>query len=433
MVGRHNTRAAPVGRGRAFATVHSYEMSILVLPLAPRARPDNRAGSGEAAAPDEFDYVFSIDGRSVTQTGRAAVAALPRADRLAVVLADGDVSWHRVDVPKAPPAKLRAALAGAMEEALLDDEETLHFALGPQAAPGSKGWVAVTHRGRLAAVLNALEGAGREVGLVAPASRPRADSSGHFLARPGDAAPLLVLERHDGVACVGLEGTLARSLLPTAGETLRFTAAPAAAAAAERWLGAPVSVQGEAERALAAGRDDDVNLRQFDLAARHRGLRALRHAWWRLHSPQWRAVRVGIVALAAVQLVGLNAYAWQQQRALAHKRQAMDELLRSTFPGVRTVLDAPLQMQREVERARAQAGRTGGADLEALLGVAAAAWPDGAAPPASLRFEGGKLTLATPAWGEPQFRQFRERLQGNGYAAESTAGGVTVALRRGAA
>lgn len=403
-------------------------MSILVLPLAPRSR----TGSGEAAAPGEFDFVFSIDGRSVTQTGRAAAAALPRADRIAVVLADGDVGWHRIDIPRAPPAKLRAALAGAMEEALLDDAEALHFALGPQAAPGSNGWVAVMQRGWLAAALAALEGAGRAVELVVPASRPRAGSAGHFLARHGDAAPLLVLEQRDGVVCVGLEGTLARSLLPAGGEAPRFTASPAAVAAAERWLGAPVGVLGDAERALAAS-SEDLNLRQFDLAPRHRGLRALRHAWWRLHSPQWRAVRVGAVALAAVQLVGLNAYAWQQQRTLAHKRQAMDELLRSTFPGVRTVLDAPLQMQREVDRARVQAGRTGGADLEALLGVAAAAWPDGAGPPASLRFEGGKLTLATPGWGKPQLEQFRERLQGSGYAAESGQGGVIVALRRGAA
>lgn len=407
-------------------------MSLLVLLLPPRNRlgPRGAADDGDdAGLPGELDYVLSLDGQGVAQTGRAATALLPRADRLVLVLADADVAWHRVDIPKAPPARLRAALAGSMEELLLDDAESLHFALAPGAAPGGSGWVAVTHRGRLAAALAALEASGRTVEQVVSASRPRDGTSGHFLAPHGDAPPLLVLERRDGVSCVALDGALARSLLPPAGEPVRFTAAPAAAAAAEQWLGAPITVLGDAERALAACRNP-VNLRQFDLAPRHRGLRALREGWRRMASPEWRPVRVGLVGLVLVQLAGLNAYAWQQQRVLAGKRQAMDELLRSTFPGVKSVLDAPMQMQRETERVRALAGRVGDGDLEALLGAAAAAWPDGAGPAPTLRFEGGRLTLAAQGWAEPQVRQFGERLRGAGYAAEFAEGRVTVARAR---
>ena len=60
-----------------------------------------------------------------------------------------------------------------------------------------------------------------------------------------------------------------------------------------------------------------------------------------------------------MQLAGLNVYAWQQRSAIESRRQAMAELLRATHPGVRTVLDAPLQMQRENERLRVAAGRAG--------------------------------------------------------------------------
>jgi general secretion pathway protein L len=402
-------------------------MSILVLQLPPRRRLGARAGEGAAGsgAPGEFDFVLSLDGSSVSQAGSAAPVLLPHADRTVLVLADADVGWHRVEVPKAPQAKLRAALAGTMEEALLDDDDALHFALGPGAQAGQRGWVAVTHRGWLADVLAALEGAGREITQVVSASRPRDPASGHFFtAGPAD-APCLVLERPDGVTCLSLDGALARSLLPPAGAPVRWTATPAAASAAEQFLGSPVNVVTEAERALAACRNP-VNLRQFDLAPRHRGLRALRESWRQFRSPVWRPVRIGLVALVVAHLIGLNAYAWQQERLLASKRQAMNDVLRTTYPGVRSVLDPPLQMQRETDRARALAGRVGAADFEGLASAAAAAWPDGIGPVAALRFEQGRLILTAPGWGEPQVRQFSERLRGAGYGAEFADGRVTV-------
>ena len=142
-----------------------------------------------------------------------------------------------------------------------------------------------------------------------------------------------------------------------------------------------MAVLGEAERALQAAAGG-WNLRQFDLAPRHRGatraarrLAALpgaglapgaRAAWWR-----W----------PLVQLVGLNAWAWHAAAARStSSAQAMVELLQSTHPQVRAVLDAPLQMARETERLRAAAGQPGDDDLETLLAAAAAAWPEGEPP-----------------------------------------------------
>ena len=99
---------------------------------------------------------------------------------------------------------------------------------------------------------------------------------------------------------------------------------------------------------------------------------------------------------------------------------------------MRAIIDPPAQMQRETERLRAAAGRAGDGDLEVLLGAAAAAWPDGQGPVQTLRFEGGRLTLAAPGWGEPQLAQFRERLRPAGYSVEMAEGRVTLGrnLRR---
>lgn len=408
---------------------------MLVIQLPPRPRLHARAAGGDAAVPwrlpQEWSFVLSNDGRTVAQAGQAAPALLPRADSVVLVLAEADVGWHRLAIPRAPAARLRAALAGVMEEALLDDDDALHFALAPGAAPGREGWVAVTHRPWLAAALAALEGAGRTVERVVPASMPLGHAGdaarGHFFtAEAGhDAVPWLTLASAEGVACLRLAGGLARALLLADGEAVRWTATPAAAAAAEQWLGAPVPLLGEAERALEAAQGA-ANLRQFDLAARHRGTRALRTGAQRFFSRQWRPVRLGLAALVVLHLLGLNAYAWQQREALAAKRLAMADLLRSTHPGVRAVLDAPVQMQRETERLRAAAGRAGDNDLEVLLAAAAAAWPDGQGPVQTLRFESGLLTLAVPGWAEAQQQQFRERLRGAGFAAEFNEGRLTV-------
>ena len=388
----------------------------------------------------EFAFVLSDNGTAVTGQGRAAPALLPRADRVLAVLADADVSWHLITVPKAPAARLRAALAGAMEEALLEDEAALHFALAPQTTPGQTGWVAVMNRPWLLATLAELARHGLQVERLLPAIAPPDGASGdavsgHFFvdgtdAEPGadgDAVPTLVLSHAGGVTCLRLTGTLARALLPPPDPAapLRFTATPAAAAAAERWLDSPVTVLGDAERALQSARSG-WNLRQFDLAPRHRGTQAVREAARRLLSPEWRPVRWGLVALLAFQLVGLNVWAWQQQHAIDQRRQAMVDLLKRSHPQVRAVLDAPVQMQRETELLRARAGRPGDADLEVLLAAAASAWPDGQEPVQTLRFETGRLTLAAADWDAGRLQQFRERLRPAGFAAELAEGRVTL-------
>jgi general secretion pathway protein L len=138
-------------------------------------------------------------------------------------------------------------------------------------------------------------------------------------------------------------------------------------------------------------------------------------------------VRWGLAALVGVQLVGLNVYAWQQQQKLAQQRALMTALLQSAHPGVRTVLDAPLQMQRETERLRAAAGRPGEADLESLMGAAAAAWPDGQGPVQTLNFDGTRLSLSAPGFGPPQLAQMQERLRGTPLRAELVEGRLVLA------
>jgi general secretion pathway protein L len=397
-------------------------MSVLLVLMPPRGRAD------AAAPPAEWSWLLSPDGLTTGRTGRSAPAGFPRTDSVVAVAADEDLGWHHVTLPKAPAARLAQALHGLLEEQLLEDDGAVHFALAPGAAAGKPGWVAVVHRGWLAAQLAALGAAGRPVDRVLPPAVPGGAPEGHFTAAAdGDAAPLTLhwADEH-GIVRLGLGGTMARARVAAVGDRpVRWTATPAAAAAAEAWLGHPVAVLDDGERALRA-LGSGWNLRQFELAPRHRGATALREAWRLFWSPAWRAVRVGLLALLAVNLVGLNAWAWHERQALQARQAEMAVLLQASFPQVRAVLDAPRQMARETALLRAAAGQPGDDDLETLLAVAAGAWPEGEDPVPLLRFEPGRLTLGVPDWEVAEVDTLRRQLQPAGWSLALADGQLTL-------
>jgi general secretion pathway protein L len=394
-------------------------MSLLVILLEPRPRLAAGPASGLAGlrAPAEFEYVLSRDGTQAHSQGRAAPALLPRADTVVGVVPARDIAWHRLVLPKAPASKLRAALASVLEDALLDEAAGTHLAVGPAVPAGQPGWVAATHAGWLGMQLAALETGRVFVDKLVPQAEPCDPPRGYFAHDPeaGSERGLhLVWARPDGVLVLQPHGSLARTWLPQGAPAgAAWAAEPAAVQAAEQWLGQPVAVQSRGEAALWAAQSA-WNLRQFDLALRHRGSRALRDVLRQFASPAWKPARWGLVALAVVHLVGLNAWAWEQRSALQERRQAQVRLLQTTYPQVRAVLDAPLQMQRETERLRQLAGKAGPTDFESLLQAAASAWPAGR-PAEAVAFEAGQLTLAANGWSDQQVQGFRNSLEPSGW------------------
>jgi general secretion pathway protein L len=403
-------------------------MSVLVVQLPPR--PRLRAQGHPATVPvEELAFALSADGLTLQREGRAAISLLPKASTVVVVLAETDVSWHRVTSPKAPASRMRAALAGMLEDALLEELDDTHFALPAQVTPGESAWIAVTARRWLAGELAALDKAGLHVDRVVPSVWPDEPASGHFheaFPIEGSASPpALTWSTPDGVSTMPLQGGWARALLPQPlPQGTHFTATASVAAPAERWLGHPVEVATRSERLLAAARSS-WNLRQFDLTPKNRGTAQLREAWRRVMSPPWRPARVGVIGLLAVQLVGLNAWAWNQRLQIRNKRAALVNVLREAHPQVQAVLDAPTQMRRETELLRTAAGRAGDTDLEILMQAAASAWPE-QRPVQNLRFENGGLTLAAAGWNEPELVQFRETLRPSGWQVESADGRLTI-------
>ena len=130
-------------------------------------------------------------------------------------------------------------------------------------------------------------------------------------------------------------------------------------------------------------------------------------------------------------VIGLNLWAWHQQREVKTRRDAITTVLKQAHPQVQVILDAPVQMRRETDNLRALAGQPGEADLETLMQAVASAW-QGDAPSRGLAYDGASLSVALPEqWGQPQVMQFSEALQAIGFSVEQQGNGQVTVRRTG--
>ena len=406
-------------------------MSTLIILLAapPRLAAPTTAGH---VAPVEFDYVLSADGQRPGDHGRATAQALPRAATIAAVLRPGDVAFQKIALPKAPSARMRAALTGVMEEALLEDEDEVHLALAPDAKPGADGWVAVVNKPWLRAQLAVLEAANVALDRVVPSWWPDAGVAGHTYREGGPDDPAQLAWRDDhGVLCVPLASPVSRALLTALPEdtVVRWTATPETALDASEFTGMPVASVTDEEQALRAARSG-WNLLQFDLTPERRGIKQVRDIASRFaFDPAWRVTRFGVIALVVVTLLGLNVRALQEHRAVAEKQAQLSAVVTAAFPGIKTVYDPAGQAQRAIDSLRAAAGRPGDNDIETLLQAAESAWPQTHSPVQGVKFEPGKLTLPATGWTPQEIERFSTQLRAADVDVRSDAGSLQLSHR----
>jgi general secretion pathway protein L len=126
--------------------------------------------------------------------------------------------------------------------------------------------------------------------------------------------------------------------------------------------------------------------------------------------------------LIAVQWLGLNAVAWQLNDKVKAQREQQRTILTQTFPNV-PVVDASLQMSRELERLQRQAGSLNAKDLETMLQAIGTALPSGQSIN-SLDFQGqgtGEIRLLGLQLSNEQQAQFVSALRSKGYDAQVNA------------
>lgn len=379
--------------------------------------------SGSAAA--EYGWAKADDdGTTLAAHGSAPLALLPPGHEVMLLVPAAALSWHRLTLPQGSlgnAVRLRLVLDGLLEDQLLDEPQSLHFAIAPGARAGAPVWVAACNRMALRTAVHALEAAGRRVTHIVPEFAPQPDGAPALLFATGEPqAPLLTVCDSTGVATLPLN---AAGLALAGGaplETAVVTAEPAVAAAAEALFGFQPSIVQTPARWLQAAQGP-WDLAQFDLASTGRAragkkfsavLQMVRHA------PQWRAARWGVVVLLLAQLIGLNAWAWKDRNALDAKRKEVNAVLTRTFPAVKLVIDAPVQMAREVATLQQATGGTAPSDVEPMLGALAANLPVGRTPTA-IDYGAGQMRLRGLALTAVEMEKLSTSLTPRGYSARS--------------
>ncbi len=336
-----------------------------------------------------YDYVLSSDSSAEIRYASAPLALLPqppdRQSEVLVLLPMQALSWHQVQLPKGSLARglmaergasrLRAILDGLLEDQLLDEPTQLHLALQPQPGVDAPVWVVACDRAWLTAHLQSLAQAGFVADRIVPEFTPEALAQTLYVV--GDEQhPVLVggnllLCPLSASAVTWLGAPSDEGVLPD------VVAEPAVAALAESLFKRPVILQQRAQRLLQAAQTR-WDLAQFELINANRdrllaqwtqGVKSL------LSAPSWRAARLALLALVLVNLLGLNAWALREQAALQAKRQTVRSVLTTTFPKIPVVVDAPLQMAREVAALQRASGAATSSDMEAMLASFGAAVP----------------------------------------------------------
>jgi general secretion pathway protein L len=412
--------------------------------------------SGASAA--EVAYCQVTNAQTVSSYGTAAIGLLPRADEVVLLLPAQTVSWHLVQIPKLARSisavKLRALVDGLAEELVLDDTAKLHISLyRPKTGDASKAWLAVCDTHWLAEQLQSFQAAGHRVRSIIASAYPLTPVAGDTLrADPsmgdvgtGSTAPASSARIHVSgsletamVTVADASGVLsiplgqARLIWPgisDGGNTI--SAEPAVAAAAEASLGTKVTVVQSAQVALQAlldSNNEGLNLAQgaFALSGSDRWLQKFTHtARDLLSAPGWRTARLGAIVLAIAHLLGLNAWAWKERSSLEAKRGQTTQLLTQNFPQVKVIVDAPVQMQRELALLRQASGSLSSRDLENLMakfyGTASTA-----NTPSAIEFVNGELTLKGTGLSASQLSELQPKLRAAGLAVRNEADRVVV-------
>ena len=404
---------------------------ILVLPLAP------------VSSASEYAFVLSDDGQNATRHGTAIASALPASGRgrqVVAVVPWSKLSWHSASLPpglatgqRRQQARLRAALDGLLEEQLLDDPGQLHLALAPDAAAGSRCWIAACDKAWLRSHLQALENARLPVDRIAPEISPHSEPTAWTV---GDAdSPWLLATGLDGIPGIAMlplrgEGMALGALLQSLPEDTTIQAEPATAPFAEE-LGRPMALIPAAQRALAASASGwDLAQFELDQGRQSRMRRQALSSWqgfWR--AGEWRAARWAALVAIVAQLAGVNAWAWKQNQAIAQKKQLAQKILTDTFPKIPLVVDAPVQMQREVASLRSGSGALSSGDLEPLL--AASAHIPGMARAQAIDYQERQLRIKGLALEGEALADTQESLAGLGYALQRDGADLVLAATGG--
>lgn len=328
---------------------------------------------GETLAADaNMPVPWMLEGAAgVLRSGSAPIAQMPAAQRVRLVLPASVVMLTRIKLPTGRPQKMRQLLRYAVEDKVMADPETLHVASAVADSTGSA--VAVVDRTWLKAVVDIFQSHGLAPrAALAETLLPKLEQASWAAVWDGRQGFVRTGE-YDGLAFDGGSQTEPPLALRLACEEARGNGAAPAELLVYTRAGAPspdLAAWGEAlglkiryagawsALAQVSRYGEHFNLLQGEFAPA-----SFRADWL----PKLKPVAYLAAAIAIIQFGASTLDLLMQRHEKIQLQQAMNSKYKATFPEARAVIDAPRQMQSQLQTLRRQAGEVSPDDLVPML------------------------------------------------------------------
>jgi general secretion pathway protein L len=410
-------------------------LSTLYLRLPPKADVDGAQGG----APLYCQFASVSSGDAIEREGVAALSEMSqlvsRAQRVCLLLAAGDVTLLRVKVPPMSAGKLRAALPNLVEDQLMSDPSECVVVAGDAADDGLRT-VAVVHRGWLEILSKTLMalGARRVTAVPSQLCLPLQDAGASAaVTEHGAQVEVAVrLAAQDGIG------------LPVFAEQPEVAPAEAMQALSAVTSNMPVALYVPQSRMRAyedalggipAAKERitlypdswqrwiaGANAASIDLMA-GLGMAAGPSLNWR----PWRAPLVLIVALALVQVAGLNIDWLRKKREADALRDTMVRIYKSAYPKDTVIIDPLAQMRQKIAVAQRESGQIAPNDFLALAAAFGEAWVgagQGAQTVAGLEYRDRSLAVKLKPGTSPPLERLKTALAARDLSIAQAGNGV---------
>lgn len=367
-------------------------------------------------------WVLCDESGTMLQSGIDPLAALPKSNECIAVIAPDRVLSVSAKLPPGSRRRWQAALPFVAEEYTLPDPEDNHVVPGPAQADG-RIMLAVIDKPWLKRIVEACRTANLNLRRMVPETFLPALTAGNWtliwdgnngFLKTGPANGMALDSGDADTAPLALRLSLNSGKnsppvsLPEKIE-LRFAQhVPEAQQTLPLWNDLPVALSaGSAwDWRCAPIPADALNLLWGGFAPR-----AKISEWW----PKLRPAAFILLAVLGVEIVGSNI----EWAMLANEKKMltrnMERSFRTAFGEAGTLVNAPLQMQRNLAELRHSVGLPDGSDFLPLLDSAALSLI--ALPAGSVRgfhYESGRLDVDIKLSRSSEFQELRQHLQNNG-------------------
>lgn len=322
---------------------------------------------------------------AIEREGVAALAdltaMLAKAGRVVLLLAAGDVSLLRVQVPPLSPARLKAALPNLVEDQLMSDPSECVIVAGP-AAQGLRT-VAVAQRAWLEIILKTMQAYGARHIVALPAQMCLPHQAGFVAAavayQDAEIDLTLRLSEHEGLGLPILEEQPAA----VAADVLQALAALVPEGAIT--LHVPQAAVGDYRDALGAAPAMEQRVTVFadhwsrwiggaaqagpDLMAALGAGGATKEHW-----RPWRWPLALAAVLLLVNSLGLNIDWWRMKNEAAALRASVIQTYKAAYPKETVIIDPVAQMKQKIAAAQHASGQLAPDDFTILAARFGAAW-----------------------------------------------------------